>query len=477
MRMLWAVVAVLGIVVLWQSVISPALATRLPSDLNESILAEFPDGKVRLDGSIQTSRGDLFLPLLPATPAARKRAKARIEAAFPSAEHPDLLVYGNGWCYLRVLARGVAKTVLTPAELPEKLKRQLLACKFPSDLIVPEHFVLPQSLKPLCADVAVRTVSDATLSRADFGQPPQTAKKAAGAGNLFVTSLNSGVIYMLDERDLAKTAEFPTEGTPGDMAYSKGRLYICDQTKNRILILDADQRQFLGQIDLPYRSAPKGIAVMPNGSLMYVSESGAGDIAVIEVDRNRVLMRTRVPPGPARIALTPNAHFLIVLNVPSGQVTVISTLNQKSMGSVQVGTMPSHIAISADSRLAYVSNRQSNSVSVVDIADRRVIAAISTGQGPTGVALSRDGSKLYVANARENSIAEYDTHARQKLQEVRLPLDIDFPGAIYLLPDGKRLLVTSGATDTIGVLDLKTFQFVKQTVVGHPTHEALWIPG
>ena len=460
-----------------QSYLLPAVATRLPAALSECLLAEFPDGKIRLDGSIQTSHGDLYLPVLPATASARKKGKPQIESAYPNAEHPDLLVYGNGWCYLRVLSKGVAKTVVAPADLPEKLRKQLLACKFPSDLIVPENFVVAQSLQPICADVQVQLVNDSTLAKADFGQPPKRPTKVSGPGNVFLTSVNSGNITLLDGKDMSKVAEFPTEGTPGDMAFANGRLYICDQTKNRVLILDPERKQFLGQIDMPYRSAPKGIAVLPNGSLMYVSESGAADIAIIEVAKNRVLMRTKVPPGPGRMQLTPNANFLLVLNVPSGQLTIVSTLNQRSMGSVKVGTMPSYIAVSPDNRIAYVSNRQSNVISVVDIGQRLLIATIPVGQGPTGIVLNRDGTKLYVANARDNSIVEYDTQTRQKLREVKLPLDIDFPGAIYLLPDSMRLLVTSGATDTIGLLDLEKFEFEKQTIVGHPTHEVLWVPG
>ncbi len=467
----------LALLMFRQSCLQPVLATRVPADLSECLLAEFPDGKIRLDGSIQTSRGDLFLPALPATASARKKGKPQIESVYPNAEQPDLLVYGNGWCYLRVLNKGVARTVVLAGELPEKIRKQLLACKFPSDLIVPENFVVPQSLQPICSDVQVQAVNDSTLAKADFGQPPKPAARVSGPGNIFVTSVNSGKITLLSGKDMSKIVEFPTEGTPGDMAFANRRLYICDQTKNRVLILDPERKQFLGQIDLPYRSAPKGIAVLPNGALMYVSESGASDIAIVEIARNRVLMRTKVPPGPGRIVLTPNGNFLLVLNVPSGQLTIISTLNQKSMGSIRVGTMPSYVAITADSQIAYVSNRQSNTVSVVDIGKRLLIATIPVGQGPTGIVLSRDGSKLYVANARENSIAEYDTQSRQKIREVKLPLDIDFPGAIYLLPDSRRLLVTSGATDTIGVNDLEKFQFDQQTIVGHPTHEILWVPG
>jgi YVTN family beta-propeller protein len=453
-----------------------ALATRLPAELHQTVLNEFPDGKIRLDGSIETRSGELFLPLVPLAQSAKKKTKVVIEAVFPTQESPDAIFYNNGWCYLRVIKKGVMRTVVSPAAMPANLKKQLLSCRFPSDLIVPEHLVLPTSLKTIIGDTPITTVNDATVASAEFGTPPKKPAAKAGPGYFFLTSLNSGTITMVEEKTLNKVSDFPTEGTPCSMVAAGGKIYISDQAKNRILILDPVAKQFLGQIDLPYRSAPKGIAALPNGKILYVSLSASNDVAVIETETRRVLLRTKVASGPGRLVLTPNANFLLVLNVPCGQINVISTLNQRNMGSIQVGSVPTSVAITKDSQTAYVTNRSSNTVSVIDISKRQVISTIKTGTGPTGIALSADGSKLYVAHARDNTIGIYDTKTREKLQDIRLPLDIDFPGEIALMPDGKHLLISSGATDTIGMLDLEKLEFDKQSRIGHSSHEIIWVP-
>jgi YVTN family beta-propeller protein len=456
----------------------PAHATKLPSDLLDLISAEFPGAKVRLDGAVEAS-GALFLPLIPhQEPAGKKRPKLQLVSAHPNPEHPDVLVYNNGWSFLRVRKKGNARTVILPAELPDKLRKQLLACKFPSDLIVPDAFVLPQSLKALVGDTAVQTASDATIGSPEFGlaADPNGSPQAAGPGSYFVTSLTSGTITLVDGQTLAKTADFPTEGTPCSMCWAGGRLYITDQAKNRVLILDAVKRQFLGQIDLPAHSAPKGIVALPNGRLIYVAETGSNDIAVIETATNKVLLRTKVAPGPGRLAVTPNGNFLIVLNVPSGQMSFLSTLNQSLLGAVKVGDVPTGVALTKDSTTAFVSNRGSNSISVVDIGARKVTGTIAAGSGPTGLALSSDNTRLYVANAKENTIGVYDTKSHEKVTEARLPLDVDFPYALDLMPDGKRLLISSESTETIASLDVSKMEFDKQSAIGHTSHDLIWVP-
>lgn len=452
-----------------------AWATKLPEDLSDEVKANFSGAKMRLDASFENHRGDLYLALMPAA-ASKKRGKAHITSYYPNQESPDFVFCDNGWCYVRVLQNKSYRSIANPATLPEGLRKSLMACRFPSDLIVPEGFVMPRSFKALCADLSIPLQDDTTL----FGSLSPAATTGGAAvtshGMLFLTSLASGNITIIDEHSLNKLADFPTEGTPCSMAWHKGLLYITDQAKHRILLLDPIRKQFLGQIDLPPKSAPKGVAILPNGRLLYVSESSANDIAILETATRKVLMRTKVAPGPSKIALTPNGNFLLVLNVPSGQMTILSTLNQQVMATLKVGTVPTSIAISSDSQVAYVSNRTANTISIVDIAKKQVVGKLATGEGPTGLALNRDNSKLYVANARENSIAVYDTKTKQKLQDIRLPIEVDFPSSMTFLPDGKRLLISSESTDSIAVLDTEKFEFSKHSVIGHTSHDILWAP-
>lgn len=452
----------------------PAQATRLPSELTKAIQAVLPDAQVRLDGSVQDKSGNLFLPVLSANVNSH-RGPVTMDEAFPNGRAPKVLVFSDGSCYLRVLKKGLINTVVHPAELPEKARKRLLNGKLPADLIVPDNLLLPRSLKPLIGELQIPTVDDNTANRTDFGQPPKAAHSGIARGIIFLTSPGTGKITKLDTDSLKVTAEYTTEGTPHGMACAGGKLYVTDQAKSRILILDLESLRLLGHVDLP-KSAPKGILASPNGQLLYVTESAINCVAVIETTNHRVLLRTKVAAGPARMALTPTGNNLLVLNVPAGQVTVMSTLNQRVLGTVAVGSMPNSIAISSDSQRAYISNRMSNNVAVLDITKRQVVDTIVTGTGPTGVALTQDGTKLMVANAKDNTICLYDLASKQKVNEVKLPLDVDFPGCLLMLPGGKRMLVSSETTDAIGVFDVGKMEFEMQPVIGHNSDEVMWVP-
>jgi YVTN family beta-propeller protein len=447
-------------------------ATRLPQELNAAILQKFAGARVRLDGSIETKQGEIFLPVVP-DPAANAKT-VTLEEGFPDLNKPDVLRFSNGWCYLRLFKNGVLSTVVSPVALPESLRKKLLSGKMPADLIVPGQVSFPRSLKPIIGDLLIPTFDD---TAAALKTEPGQAKKAAAVTHdaVFVTSPKNGNIVLLDAHSLAKIAEFSTEGTPSGMAAGNGKLYITDQAKGRVLVFDLKRREFTGNVVLAPHSAPKGVCILPNAKLLYVSESAANDVAVVETATEKVLLRTRVPAGPARMVMSPNGFDLIVLNVPAGLATIMSTTNQRVLGSVPVGSMPNAVVMSSDSLRAYVSNRMSNTVSVIDVALKRVIATIRTGSGPTGLALSPDGTKLYVANAKDNTIDAYDLKTRQSVGEVRLPLDVDFPGTIVLTPDGKQLVMSSESTEALGILNLENMQFAGQPVIGQTSDDVLWV--
>jgi YVTN family beta-propeller protein len=123
-----------------------------------------------------------------------------------------------------------------------------------------------------------------------------------------------------------------------------------------------------------------------------------------------------------------------------------------------------------------VACRGSNYIAVIDVVKRGISANIKTGTGPTGLAISPDGSKLFAAIAKENLISVFETATKKSVAEVKLPLDVDFPGALAFLPDGKRLVVSSASTSNIGILDTEKLEFQCQPEIGHGSDEVLWAP-
>lgn len=468
-----------------------AHSTRLPVDLKEAVRANFPDVQGRLDGSFQTKAG-LFLPL---KPAAAITGEAKLEQILPNAESPDFLSFSDGWCFVRVVQTGATKTIKLPP-LNEKTKKHVMTLKFPSDLLVPDGFVLPISLKPLAGDLTLAMVSETVpvkkappvtvtktlpILNSNSNAPiensiVQTTQVDSGDGVLLATSPASGKLALLDDKTFKKLEDFTMEGTPCGIAFYNGIAYIADQTKHRILLFDPNKKAFLGQIDLGSKCAPKGILAMPKQKLLYVSESATNTICVLELPSGRVLSRTKVAAGPGRLAVTPNGNYLVVLNVTAGLVTIISTLNQKPVASIVVGASPSFVTITKNSQYAYITSRGTHHLLVIDIAKKQMVNKIKVGTAPTGLEFNEDESKLYVANAKDNTIWIIDTKTNEKLEEIKLPLDIDFPGELTMLPDGKKMIVASEATDTVGVLNLETLKFDDLTQLGFSSDEIRWLP-
>ncbi len=446
--------------------------------MQKAVEAQFVNAKIRLDGSAETAGGALFLPLLPVSPG-NKKGKVEVDSLYPEGKNPDIVFYSNGWAHIKLTHKGEASTISLAKEIPDKIRKKLDSLHFPSDLIVPQGFVLPRSLKGLTQTLGtISLVDDAAFYAPDFGTKPKAASREnyKGNGTLFLTSITAGSITMLDGKTLEKIAELPTEGTPCSLDLCNGQIYVTDQAKSRLLVIDPLTRKFAGQVNLAPRSAPKGVAALPNGKWIYVSESGAGDVVSIETATGKVLVKTKTHPGPGRLAVTPDGTFLFVLNVTSGEVTMMSTYNQQVVSTIKTGGMPTSIVISHDSKQAYVTNRMSNTVSVIDVPYHRVMKVINTGQSPTGIALNADSSHLFVASGRDNTITEYDTKTLAKLREVHTPTDVDFPGYMCMLPDNKRLLICSQQTDALVVLDIEKMEFEAPIGLGHPHHEAVWEP-
>jgi YVTN family beta-propeller protein len=457
----------------------PAKATRLSVEMRKAVENAFDAPRVRLDGSLETAKGDLYLVLVPPG-GGTKKGKVEVLDFFreQNSKQSDIIFYSNGWAHVRLTRKGTASTIAVPKDLPEKVRKKLMTLRFPSDLIVPENFTLSKSLKSLGQDISVSVVEDDLIDNPSFGKAPgaKSVPVYSGSGTVFLTSITAGSITMLDGKTLEKVAEFPTEGTPCSMDFVDGKLYIADQAKNRILILDPTARKFLGQFDLPPKTAPKGLVAMPTGQWLYASDSRGGNIVSVEIATGKLLMKTKVRPGPGHMAITPDGAFLLVLNATSGEVTIISTSNQRVAAIVKVGDLPSCLAISPEGKTAYISNRISNSVSVLDIARHQIVGTIKTGEAPTGVAMSTNGKKLFVANGRQNTITVYDTVSLVKLGEAHLPDKVKFPGALCLLPAGNRLVVLGQEGDGVAILDTEKMEFEPPISLGHPFHEVVWEP-
>jgi YVTN family beta-propeller protein len=112
---------------------------------------------------------------------------------------------------------------------------------------------------------------------------------------------------------------------------------------------------------------------------------------VIDTASNRVITKIPVGVAPAGVAVNPDGSKVYVTNSNSvsfskpGTVSVIAAGINTVIATIQVGITPGGVAVSPDGSKVYVANQFSKNVSVINAATNTVIATIPVGEAPVAV--------------------------------------------------------------------------------------------
>ncbi len=198
---------------------------------------------------------------------------------------------------------------------------------------------------------------------------------------------------------------------------------------------------------------PASLAVGVDRRLLYVAETAAERIAVIDLQTLEKTRSVALPDRPGGMTLSADGTRLYVTGcVPEGTVHEIDVKDLRLSKTWRVGHSPSAIVASADGSTLYVCNRFDNIVSVIDAASREETARVSVVREPIAAALGADGARLFVANHlpggaadREYSaagITVIDTARNRTAAFIPLPNGSTGLRGICASPDGKHIYVT-----------------------------------
>src|SRR5437867_12134778 len=182
-----------------------------------------------------------------------------------------------------------------------------------------------------------------------------------------------------------------------------------------------------GQSPVPVSvgSVPLGVAVLLDGSRVYVSNRGfgscrtssSGTISVIYADGT---LKTTIPVQkmPMGVAAGPDGRVYVANNC-SHSLSVINTANEMvdmTVSLMKYGSLsPRGVAANpiATMPYVYVTNRGSDDLAVVNTNDWSVVRITGIGNDPFGVAVAKDGKTIYVALEGDGKLALVDAVSHQ----------------------------------------------------------------
>lgn len=152
--------------------------------------------------------------------------------------------------------------------------------------------------------------------------------------------------------------------------------------------------------------SPFNVAVSKNGNRLYVVAQDAGELMVVDTEKNIVVEKIAVGAHPHSVILDKEEKNAYVSNEWSDNVSVIDLATSTVTDTLHTGNGPAGLALSSNEKYLYVVNAFGSDVSVIDLSAKEERKRLTTGNNPTGTSLSPDGKFLYVTSRRVN-IAPY----------------------------------------------------------------------
>jgi len=177
-------------------------------------------------------------------------------------------------------------------------------------------------------------------------------------GMMTLSLIAGGLLVSYVPNALAQTFPDPSRSTSIALTSDDRRLIVANRETDSVSIIQVrgedgvDDNTKLDEIAVG--KEPRYLAMMPNDSVVYVSNSASGTvsvIALIEPSAYRVVGTIPVGGEPRGMALTPNGSRLYVANHTAGTVLVIETASGQVVDTLSLGGNPTAIAITNDGDL------------------------------------------------------------------------------------------------------------------------------
>ena len=219
---------------------------------------------------------------------------------------------------------------------------------------------------------------------------------------------------------------------------------------------------------------PYGVAATPDGSEVWVTESGTNTVSVIPTGGstpNKIASTVVVGIYPHGIAITPDGKTAYVANTgpntgPGGSETVsgVDVASQTETGTVNVGEAPQVVTISADGTRAFVTC--ADGVFVINTSNGHVSKVHERLRNPHGVAVTPDGSHAYITDSDHDSVVVVNTSSLRAVDRIRVGKT---PWNTAFTADGSSAYVTNANDDTVSVIDTGSRSVSKTIGLGSGT--------
>ena len=216
---------------------------------------------------------------------------------------------------------------------------------------------------------------------------------------------------------------------------------------------------------------PHEIAVSPDGRWALTGEYGPGDdrgrrLVVIDVQNAQITGRIDLGPEsrPHSMMFLPDNRRAVATLEDSDRLALVDTVDLEVLDTWPTGGREGHmVRLSPDGTRAYVTSRGAEgTLSVISLEDDAEPEVIATDMGAEGLAVTPDGSAVWVVNRAVGTISVVDTETL----EIVDTLDSQVGAGRAEISAGGKALVPNGTGAQEAVKYLTLYDTEDRSVIG-----------
>jgi YVTN family beta-propeller protein len=211
--------------------------------------------------------------------------------------------------------------------------------------------------------------------------------------------------------------------------------YVSNQ-EGGVTIIDLATFEPVREIDVG-NGAPRGIGVTADGALLVTANRDTGDLALIDRVRERVVARIPIGKNPEFVRVRGDYAFVSFEPAATGGPP-------PAPGSAEARALEQKRDEGASERAR---------VAVVDLRTQRVVREIVAGLETEGIEFAADGKRIVVTNEADETLTVHDIATGELLRTIETRAFGNRPRGIKLTPDGRSYVATLEFGNALLLLD------------------------
>lgn len=218
---------------------------------------------------------------------------------------------------------------------------------------------------------------------------------------------------------------------------------------------------------------PRYTAVGRTGRYVYVTDSGRGDVAVVDVVQGAVVERVAVGGAARHVSLSPSGGQLwVALGSKARELVVLDvrrSVSPRLLARLRPPFLAHDVGFVPGGRSVWVSSGDRGAVAVYDVRSRRVRFQIAADAPPQHVTFI--GERAYVASGEDGTVRVHSLEDGRLLRATRVP------EGSYNVQQGWGLVMTPSLSQgTLCVLG-RSGEVLHRVVAARSSHDACFVMG